>query len=108
MVPVRKIFISATFIFVLTFGVGAPTFAQDLSNNETCLECHAPDDERAPPSNPDLPQVHNPAGGFFVEDHAGFSCIDCHTYIVDLEHDDLAGDPQVDCTECHDETPTKE
>lgn len=107
MIPARKVFISAIFIFVLTFGVGAPAFAQDLSNNETCLECHT-DGDRALPSNPDRPQVHNPAGGFFVEDHVDFSCIDCHTYIVDLEHDELAGDPEVDCTECHDETPTKE
>jgi len=111
MVSVRKVFTSAAiaaFISALTFSVAAPVLAQELSDNETCLDCHAPDDERAPPSNPDRPQVHNPAGGFFVEDHEGFSCIDCHTYIVDLEHDELAGDPEVDCTECHDEAPTKE
>ena len=109
MVPARKVFTSAAiavFISVLAFGFGAPVFAQDLSDNETCLECHA-DTERAPPSNPDIPQVHNPAGGFFVEDHEMWSCTDCHTYIVDLEHEEYAPGNEVDCTNCHEETPTK-
>jgi hypothetical protein len=52
--------------------------------------------------------VHNPAGGFFVEDHADFSCIDCHTTIEDLEHEETAPGQEVDCLECHDEVPTKE
>ena len=110
MISLKSIFapISVTFfIFGLAFGVGAPAFAEDLSDNETCLDCHEGED-RAPPGNPDTPQVHNPSGGFFVEDHEGFSCIDCHTYIVDLEHEETAADSEVDCTECHDETPTKE
>ena len=94
------------FISVLALSFGTPVFAQDLSDNETCLECHA-DSERAPPSNPDRPQVHNPAGGFFVEDHDMWSCNDCHTYIEDLEHEETAGDNEVDCTNCHDEAPTK-
>jgi len=109
MVLARNVFTSAAvaaFISVLAFGFGAPVFAQDLSDNETCLECHA-DTERAPPSNPDRPQVHNPAGGFFVEDHETWSCNDCHTYIVDLEHEESAGGNEVDCTNCHDEAPTK-
>ena len=97
---------TAGFISLLTLGFGTPVFAEDLSDNETCLECHA-DTERAPPSNPDRPQVHNPAGGFFVEDHDMWSCNDCHDYIVDLEHDSLEGDHEVDCTNCHDEAPTK-
>jgi hypothetical protein len=109
MVPARKVYTSATvafFVSVLAFGFGAPVFAQDLSDNETCLECHA-DTERAPPSNPDRPQLHNPAGGFFVEDHEMWSCNDCHTYVVNLEHEDGFGDTEVDCTNCHDEAPTK-
>ena len=109
MVLARKVITIAAvagFVSVLTLGFGTPVFAEDLSDNETCLECHA-DAERAPPSNPDIPQVHNPAGGFFVEDHDMWSCTDCHDYIVDLEHDALEGDHEVDCTNCHDETPTK-
>jgi len=91
----------------LAFGFGAPAFAQDLTKAETCLECHA-DDERAPPSNPDRPQVHNPAGGFFHESHVDFTCVDCHTYIENLEHEETAPGKEVDCLECHDEVPKKE
>ena len=97
----------AFFISLLAFSFGAPVLAEDLSDNETCMDCHE-DADRAPPSNPDRPQVHNPAGGFFVEDHADFSCIDCHTYIADLEHEETAPGNEVDCLECHDEVPTKE
>ena len=95
------------FFALLTFGFGAPVFAEDLDDPETCMECHD-DADRAPPSNPDRPQVHNPAGGFFQEDHADFSCIECHTYITDLEHDETAVGKEVDCLECHDEVPAKE
>lgn len=99
----------AAFISLLTFGFGAPALAQDedLNNPATCLECHD-DADRAPPSDPTRPQVHNPAGGFFQEAHQDFVCVDCHTYIVDLEHDEYAPGKQVDCLECHDEVPTKE
>ncbi len=110
MILIRQVLTSATvtfFISVLTFGFVAPVFAQDLSDNETCLECHA-DDERVPPGNLPLPHFHNFTGDFFVEDHDGFSCIECHTYIVDLEHEDTAGNNKVDCAECHDEALIKE
>ena len=95
------------FISLLTFGFGAPVFAEDLTDAETCMECHD-DADRSPPSNPDRPQVHNPAGGFFVEDHVDFDCIDCHTFITDLEHEETAPGNEVDCLECHDEVPTKD
>ena len=110
MILIGNIFISTTvtiLISVLTFGYVVPVFAQDLSDNETCLECHA-DDEWVPPGNLYLPHFHDPEGGFFIEDHDGFSCNECHTYIVDLEHEDTAGDNKVDCGECHDEVPKKE
>jgi nitrate/TMAO reductase-like tetraheme cytochrome c subunit len=97
----------AAIISLLALGFGAPVYAEDLSDNETCLDCHD-DTDRAPPSNADRPQVHNPAGGFFVEDHADFSCIDCHDYIEDLEHEETASGNEVDCLNCHDEVPAKE
>ncbi len=107
--PVGKFFttaFTAVFISMLAFSLGAPVFAQDLSDDETCLECHE-DADRAPPSNPDRPQVHNPAGGFFVEDHDMWSCNDCHDYITEIPHPDEVVDMEVDCTNCHDEAPTK-
>ena len=97
----------ALFLSLLTFGFGTPVFAEDLSDNEVCMDCHE-DADRDPPSDPTRPQVHNPAGGFFVEDHEGWSCIDCHTFITDLEHEETAPGNEVDCLECHDEVPAKE
>jgi len=97
----------ALLISLLTLGFGAPVVAEDLSDPAICMDCHD-DADRAPPSDPTRPQVHNPEGGFFVEFHGDFACTDCHTYITNLEHDMLEGDPQVDCLECHDEVPTKE
>lgn len=109
MTPLGKFVTTASttvFISMLAFGLGTPVFAEDLSDNETCLECHD-DADRAPPSNPDLPQVHNPAGGFFVEDHEMWSCNDCHDYVTEIPHADDVVDKEVDCTNCHDETPAK-
>lgn len=101
---------AATVVFLsgLSFGFAAPTLAQDLSDDETCLECHD-DTDRAAPANPDRPQVHNPDGGFFVEDHEMWSCTDCHSYVVELPHSDeyFEESNEVDCTECHDETPSR-
>lgn len=97
----------ALFISVLTFGFGAPVIADDLSDDTVCLDCHE-GEERAAPSDPNIPQVHNPDGGFFVEDHADFVCIDCHTGIEDLEHEETPDVGKVDCLECHDEVPAKE
>lgn len=102
-----KIFLnSAVFVSLMALGFAAPVVAQDLSDNETCMECHE-DADRAPPSNPDRPQVHNPDGGFFVEDHEMWSCNDCHTYIEEIPHADDVADMEVDCTNCHDEDPAK-
>jgi len=109
MISVKEVFTSVTatvFVSVLAFGFATPVFAEDLSD-ESCLECHD-DADRTLLSNPDRPQVHNPAGGFFVEDHADFECIDCHTFIEDLEHEETAPGQEVDCLECHDEVPAIE
>src|SRR5210317_2067053 len=97
----------AFFLSMFAFSFGAPVFAEDLSDNAVCMDCHE-DADRDPPSDPNRPQVHNPEGGFFVESHADFSCIDCHTYITNDEHEDTAPGQQVNCLECHDEVPTKE
>jgi hypothetical protein len=102
-----RIALVTVFISVLAFGFGTPVIADDLTDAETCFDCHD-DTDRAPPSDPTRPQVHNPAGGFFGEDHAEFDCIDCHTYIENLEHEETAPGQEVDCLECHDEVPAKE
>jgi hypothetical protein len=96
----------AIILAAVALGATGPVIAQDLSDNETCLECHA-DMERGPPKNPDRPQVHTPDGGFFVEDHSMWSCTDCHTYITEIPHPEEVLGSEVDCTNCHDEAPTK-
>ena len=109
MISVKEVFTSVTatvFVSVLAFGFATPVFAEDLSD-ESCLECHD-DADRTLLSNPDRPQVHNPAGGFFVQDHADFEYIDRHTFIEDLEHEETAPGQEVDCLECHDEVPAIE
>lgn len=110
MVPARSLFkiaVLAALASLLALGLAAPLAAEDLSDNATCLECHE-GEERAPPSNPDVPQVHNPAGGFFVEDHDMWSCIDCHDYITEIPHpEEIIGVSEVDCLNCHEEVPSK-
>ena len=103
--------LSARFVYVLilaivTIGMAGTVAAQDLADNETCLECHA-DGDRAPPSDPNVPQVHNPEGGFFQEAHEMWSCNDCHTYIDEIPHADGVTEMTVNCLDCHDEVPSK-
>ena len=102
----RILMLLAIILAAVALGATGPVVAPDLSDNETCLECHA-DTERGPPKNPDRPQVHTADGGFFVEDHEMWSCTDCHTYITEIPHPEEVLGSEVDCTNCHDETPMK-
>lgn len=93
-------------ILLAALGLALPAAAQDLTDNETCMECHA-DADRAAPADPNMPQVHNPEGGFFAEAHEMWSCVDCHTYIEEIPHPESVADEAVDCLNCHDEVPKK-
>jgi len=97
----------ATFISVLALGIGAPVFAEDLSDNETCNECHA-DEPRGAPDDATRPRIHNEDGTFTVEDHEMWSCIDCHDMVEEIPHPEGMDGQAVDCENCHDETPTVE
>lgn len=76
---------------------------EDLSDNDTCLECHA-DTEREAPASSDHARVHNDDGSFIQEDHEMWSCTDCHSDISEIPHREGV-ERTVDCLECHDETP---
>lgn len=102
----RLLFIIVILLASVSLLVSGPVVAEDLSDPETCIECHE-DADRAPPSNPDVPQVHNPEGGFLQEAHEMWSCNDCHTYITEIPHAEGVSEMEVNCTDCHDETPTK-
>ena len=81
-------------IFALVAGFlafGAPARAQSPTSTE-CLECHAEVDA-------DTPLV--PADALHGSAHDGFECLDCHTTIAELPHDeDLA---RVSCGDCHED-----
>ncbi len=91
----------------LGFGTGVLAQDEDLSDNEVCLDCHADTERSAPDPDSTRPQVHKPDGSFHVEDHEMWSCIDCHTYIEEIPHPDNVGEMEVNCTDCHEEEPTK-
>ena len=96
----------ALILAVMTLGLAGPVVAQDLTDNETCMECHA-DAERAAPDDPSMPQVHNPDGGFFVEAHEMWSCVNCHAYIEEIPHAEDVTEQAVNCLDCHEEMPKK-
>ena len=73
-----------TLMAALSLALGAPVFAEDLSDNEVCMECHA-DEPRSAPDNPDMPRIHNEDGSFTVEDHEMWSCIDCLSWLWRLK-----------------------
>lgn len=98
---------AAAFAATLAFGFGTTALAEDLSDNATCLECHA-DEPRAAPENTDRPRVHTDEGGFAVEDHEMWSCIDCHDMITELPHTEDLDGGAVNCENCHESTPTVE
>ena len=85
--------ILATLLMALTV-LAAPIAngqSDDLSNNQTCLECHseAVVEGHKPPAEPLANSVHS-----------SLSCIDCHTSIAEIPHAEKL--PPVDCGTCHD------
>ena len=107
----RKTFLlasSTTVAIALSLGFGAAAVAQeDLSDNATCMECHA-DEPRAAPESSDHPRIHTDEGGFNVEDHEMWSCVDCHDMITEIPHPEGIDGTAVNCTNCHESTPTGE
>jgi nitrate/TMAO reductase-like tetraheme cytochrome c subunit len=107
MISRKLLLLTAGIAVVLGLALSATAVAEDLSDNETCLECHA-DEPRAAPENTDRPRVHTDEGGFNVEDHEMWSCIDCHDMITEIPHPEGIDGSAVECTNCHDSTPTME
>ena len=100
--------ILAASVGALAAGFSPPAVAQeDLSDNATCLECHG-DEPRAAPENSDHPRIHTDDGGFNVEDHEMWSCIDCHDMITEIPHPEGIDGSAVNCENCHESTPTGE
>jgi hypothetical protein len=106
----RKLLYLASVIACATamaLGFGAAAVAEDLSDNATCLECHA-DEPRAAPESSDHPRIHTDEGGFNVEDHEMWSCVDCHDMVTEIPHPEGMEGSAVNCENCHESTPTGE
>lgn len=102
----RNVSSLAAIAAILALGVSGSALAQeDLSDNATCLDCHAGETWTAP-ENSDRPRVHTDEGGFFVEAHSEWSCTDCHDYITEIPHADDVTEMSVNCENCHESTPT--
>lgn len=106
-IPARVLITLATILTLAMLVLAGPAAAQDLTDNETCMECHA-DTERATPAESDVPQVHNAEGGFFAEAHEMWSCVDCHSYVEEIPHAEDVAEQAVDCLMCHEEVPKKQ
>lgn len=97
---IERIFSSRGFRLLF---LGALLFAAPVQSqaweNEDCMLCHGDKDE-VPEDRP----------GLFVDithfedenaSHAGMNCVDCHSDIVDLPHEEKLA--PVNCAECHDD-----
>ena len=103
----RTLLSTSSLLLLLILGTGAPLFAEDLSDNETCMECHA-DEPRGAPKDTSRPRIHNEDGSFTVEDHEMWSCTDCHDMITEIPHPEGVDGQAVNCENCHESTPTVE
>lgn len=77
--------------------------AEDLTDNESCAECHNGGGSDEPMDVPGA-TIHNLDGSFAHEAHEMWSCIDCHVDIEAVPHDSDK-ERTVDCLQCHEETP---
>ncbi|HSH00611.1 MAG TPA: hypothetical protein VLB27_11195, partial [candidate division Zixibacteria bacterium] len=83
-----------TLLFTITLWLSATTaVAQDELSSENCLECH--DVLETPAGDIELKPLLS------VSVHSDFECIDCHTTVRALEHEESPG--PVDCGICHDD-----
>ena len=89
----------------LGLGLGVLVNAQDLSDKETCLMCHAAFVWTAP-ENSDRPRVHNDDGSFTQPTHEMFTCTNCHQDIAEIPHVPEV-ERGVDCLGCHETVPEK-
>lgn len=85
-------------IFVLLF-LTSFLFAQ---SNEECMECHSDPDLTGFINDTTEISVYVDTVKFAKSVHAEFECIDCHTDVEDVDHDeDLQ---KVDCSICHEDS----
>lgn len=85
----------------LLFWLPSASFsAEDLSDNQSCMECHGEADVTG--------EIDGKEVSLFVDKdkyegsiHSGLSCVDCHGDIAELPHNDEL--KKVDCASCHED-----
>ena len=88
-------------LFLLHPAASAATNAAAKFSNSDCLDCHS-DPTTTRLVNGEKVSVGNfPTNGFAHSVHSGLDCIDCHTGIKELVHDQIISTP--DCAGCHDQ-----
>ena len=96
-------------LIVVALGVNLPVHAEgnpaeDLSDNEICLDCHI-DEEKVDALEVAGAQVHNPDDSTLIQQpHTELACIDCHEDIQEVPHRKET-ERTVDCLACHESTP---
>ena len=99
----RKFALIVALLAALSVFSTASVFAEDLTDNATCTECHDGGGSDDPMDVPGA-TIHNPDGSFVHEAHEMWSCVDCHVDIEAIPHEPDV-ERTVDCLSCHEETP---
>ena len=74
----------------------AETETETAYTSEDCIECHRTGSEES--------ELHMSVKEFEASIHGGeVTCLECHTGVVDEEHQDIEGSGAVDCSACHEQ-----
>lgn len=91
---------SASLIAILALLSTIPAIAQDVDDNQSCIECHGESDITGEIDGREV-STYVDSAKFENSIHGEFACIDCHDDIEELPHEfELK---KVDCATCHDD-----
>lgn len=97
------IFLSPGLAAFFLFFCESAVFPQDVSENKTCLDCHAQEGMTGEIDGKEVSMYVNEA--LFTESaHSGLSCTDCHDDVKEIPHED--GLKKVACVSCHEDEET--
>ncbi len=85
---------------VLIYVLILPTAVMALSNSD-CLDCHGERDFATEDEHGREISLYVSLETYDYSSHAGFECIDCHSSIEDVPHEENL--PPVNCVTCHEE-----